>query len=135
MRAGEVRSLNGAPDTIMKSLLQNLGRAVDVTNSTLIWLRHGIFLFLGLVWVVPLFAVAVVSAFVYDLRPMLRDSVQNYVLYSLFALPPWLALCLYARFGMTIAASRIKDWMTRMPAFVGYVVLGAGGLLWLLGIL
>jgi hypothetical protein len=66
---------------------------------------------------------------------MLRDSVQDYVFYSLFALPPWLALCLYAQFGMTIAASQIKDWMKRMPVFVGYVVLGAGGLLWLLGIL
>jgi hypothetical protein len=135
MRAGEVRALNGAPDTVMKSLLQNLGRAVDVTNSTLSWLRHGILLYLGLVWVVPLFVVTVVSAFAYDLRPMLRDSVQDYVFYSLFALPPWLALCLYAQFGMTIAASQIKDWMKRMPVFVGYVVLGAGGLLWLLGIL
>jgi hypothetical protein len=35
------------------------------------------------------------------------------VIHVLFALPPRLALCLYAQFGMTIAASKIKDWMKR----------------------
>jgi hypothetical protein len=52
-----------------------------------------------------------------------------------FAPPPRLALCLYAQFGMTIAASQIKDRMKRTPVFIGYVVLGAGGLVLLFGIL
>ena len=38
-------------------------------------------------------------------------------------------------FGMTRQAQRINDWMGRMPAYLGYVLLGVGGLLWLFGII
>jgi len=37
--------------------------------------------------------------------------------------------------GTTAVARRIKSWMERMPASVGYVLLGIGGLFWLLGVL
>lgn len=56
-------------------------------------------------------------------------------LYSLGALPLWFGLCLYAEFAGTATAHRIKQWMGRMPAYVGYVLLSVGGLLWLLGII
>ena len=72
----------------------------------------------------------IISAFIYDLRP---DSARPY--YNLVGLPLRFGVGLYAEFGPTSAPRRIKDWMGRMPAYVGYVLLGVGGLLWLFGII
>jgi hypothetical protein len=49
--------------------------------------------------------------------------------------PRWIGVCLYAQFTAKSAARRISHWMWRMPTCVGYVLLGVGGLLWLLGII
>jgi hypothetical protein len=57
------------------------------------------------------------------------------VLYTLLGLPLWIGVCLYAQFGATTTGRRISHWMGRMPAYVGYVLLGVGGLFWLLGII
>ena len=84
-------------------------------------------------WLLPLIVLVVV--FIDDLRPILRSRIEGVLLYGLLGLPLWLGLCLYAEFGNTPVARRIKDWMGRMPTYVGYVLLGVGGLLWLLGII
>jgi hypothetical protein len=119
----------------MNSLLKHLGWAADKAISVVLWLHHSVMLFLGLFWLMPLIALVVVSAFIYDLRPLPRESVQELALYGLLGLPPWFGLCLYAEFGMTRQAQRINDWMGRMPAYLGYVLLGVGGLLWQFGII
>jgi len=119
----------------MRSLLQHLGRATDRALSAVIWLHDSVMLFICLFWLLPLIAVVVISAFIFDLRPLLRDRVQEAFLYSLLGLPLWIGVCLYAQFATTSASLRIRDWMKRMPAYVGYVLLGVGGLLWLLGII
>ena len=118
----------------MKAPLQRLVRIADQGISVLMWLHGSIMLFICVFWLLPLIALVVVSAFIYDLRPILRSHMDGIFLYSLLALPLWLGLCLYAEFGKSPAAQRIKAWMGRMPAYVGYVLLGVGGLLWLLGI-
>jgi hypothetical protein len=61
--------------------------------------------------------------------------MQEVLLYGLLALPLWIGVCLYAQFAATSASHRIRHWIGRMPAYVGYVLLGVGGLLWLLGII
>ena len=119
----------------MRALLRRLGRIADQGISVLMWLHHSMMLFICVFWLLPLIALVVVSAFIYDLRPILRSRIEGVFLYSLLALPLWLDLCLYAEFGKSPAAHRIKAWMGRMPAYVGYVLLGVGGLLWLLDII
>ena len=119
----------------MRSLLQRLSWTADRALSAIIWLHDSVMLFICLFWLLPLFVLVVISAFIYDLRPLLRDRMQEVFLYGLLGLPLWIGVCLYAQFAATSASLCIRDWMTRMPAYVGYVVLGVGGLLWLLGII
>jgi hypothetical protein len=120
----------------MRSLLQRLGRAADRTLSAVIWLHDSVMLFISLFWLLPLIVLVVISAFIYDLRPLLRDHMQEALLYSLLlGLPLWIGVCFYALFAATSASHRIRDLMGRMPAYVGYVLLSVGGLLWLLGII
>ena len=119
----------------MRSLLQRLGWAADRALSAVIWLHDSVMLFICLFWLLPLIVLVVISAFIFDLRPLLRDRMQEVFLYSLLGLPLWIGVCLYAQFAATSASHRIRDWMGRMPAYVGYVLLGVGGLLWLLGII
>jgi hypothetical protein len=119
----------------MRSLLQRLSWAADRALSAAIWLHDSVMLFICLFWLLPLIALVVISAFIFDLRPLLRDRMHEAFLYSLLGLPLWIGVCLYAQFAATPASHRIRDWMGRMPAYVGYVLLGVGGLLWLLGII
>ena len=119
----------------MRSLLKRLSWAADRALSAVIWLHDSVMLFICLFWLLPLIVLVVISAFIFDLRPLLRDRLQEVFLYSLLGLPLWIGVCLYAQFAATSASHSIKDWMGRMPAYVGYVVLGVGGLLWLLGII
>ena len=119
----------------MKALLQRLGVMADKAISVIAWLHDRIMLFICVFWLLPLIALVVISAFIYDLRPLLRSRIEAVFLYSLVALPVWFGLCPYAEFGGTHAAHRIKGWMGRMPVYVGYVLLGVDGLLWLLGII
>ena len=56
-------------------------------------------------------------------------------LYTLLGCPLWISVCLYAQFAGTPTDRRISHLMGRIPAYVGYVLLGVGGLLWLLGII
>jgi hypothetical protein len=92
-------------------------------------------LFICLFWLLPLIAAVVISVLFYDLRPLLRDRPETIFLYGLVALPPWLALCVYAEHADSNAANGLKAWMARMPVYVGYVVLGVGGALWLFGVI
>jgi hypothetical protein len=119
----------------VRSLLRRLGPLVDKALDAVVWLHDRIMLFVCLFWLLPLIALVVVSAFVYDLRPLLRGSIQGLALYSLVGLPLWFGLCLYAEFTATPAAHRIQHLLGRLPVYVGYVLLGVGGLLWLLGII
>jgi len=119
----------------MKILLQRLGAMGDKAISMIAWLHDSIMLFICVFWLLPLIALVVISAFIYDLRPLLRSRIETVFLYSLVALPLWFGLGLFAEFAGTQAAHRIKGWMGRMPVYVGYVLLGVGGLLWLLGII
>jgi len=119
----------------MTSPLLRLGLVADKSMSVLAWLHDSIILFLRLFWLLPLIALVVISAFTFGLRPLLRSRIEAVFLYSLVALPLWFGLCLFAEFVGTQAAHRIKGWMGRMPVYVGYVLLGVGGLLWLLGII
>ena len=92
-------------------------------------------LFICVFWLLPLIAAVVISVLFYDLRPLLRDRLEAIFLYGLIALPPWLALCVYADYANSTTALRLKAWMARMPIYVGYVVLGVGGALWLFGVI
>jgi hypothetical protein len=119
----------------MKSLLQRVGWFADKALSAVIWLHNSVMLFICLFWLLPLIVLLIVSAFIYDLRPILRDRMQEVFLYTLLGLPLWIGVCVYAQYAATSTARRINHWMGRMPAYVGYVLLGVGGLLWLLGII
>ncbi len=119
----------------MRSLLQRLSWAADRALSVVIWLHDSVMLFICLFWLLPLIVLVVISAFIYDLRPLLRDRIQEVFLYCLLGLSLWIGVCFYAQFAATPASHRMRDWMGRMPAYVGYVLLSAGGLLWLLGII
>ena len=119
----------------MKSLLQRVGWVTDKALSVVIWLHDSAMLFVCLFWLLPLIVLVVVSAFIYDLRPVLRERIQEVFLYTLLGLPLWIGVCLYAQFAATSTARGISHWMGRMPAYVGCVLLGVGGLLWLLGII
>jgi hypothetical protein len=103
--------------------------------SAVIWPHDSVMLFICLFWLLPLIVLVVISAFIYDLRPVLRGRMQEAFLYGFLGLPLWIGVCLYAQFAATSASHRIRDWMGRMPAYVGYVLLGVGGLLWLFGII
>ena len=117
----------------MKSLLQRVGWVADKALSVVIWLHDSVMLFICLFWLLPLIVLVVVSAFIYDLRPVLRDRMQEVFI------PSWGSRldrrCAHVQFAATSTARRISHWMGRMPAYVGYVLLGVGGLLWLLGII
>jgi hypothetical protein len=119
----------------MNAWLRRLGGIADKAVSVLVWLHDSIMLFVCLFWLLPLLALVVISAFVYDLRPLLRDRMQGIFLYTLLGLPLWFCVCLYAELAATSASRRVKAWMGRLPVYVGYVLLSAGGLLWLLGII
>jgi hypothetical protein len=119
----------------MTSPLRRLGALADKALSVVIWLHDGIMLFICLFWLLPLIALVVTSVSVYDLRPLLRGKIDMIFLDGLIALPAWLALCLYAERANTMTAYRLKAWMARMPVHIGYVVLGVGGVLWLLGVI
>jgi hypothetical protein len=119
----------------MRSVLHRLSLAADRALSAVIWLHDSVMLFVCLFWLLPLIVLVVISSFIFDLRPILRDRMQEAFLYSLLGLPLWIGVWLYAQFAATSASLRIRDWMGRMPAYVGYVLLGVGGLLWLLGII
>src|SRR6476620_889972 len=67
----------------MRSLLQRLGRATDRALSAVIWLHDSVMLFICLFWLLPLIVLVVISAFIFDLRPILRDRMQEVFLYSL----------------------------------------------------
>jgi hypothetical protein len=117
----------------MNAWLRRLGGIADKAISVLVWLHESIMLFLCLFWLLPLLVLVVISAFIYDLRPLLR--VHAVLLYSLLGLPLWFGVCLYAEVAATAMSRRIKEWMGRLPVYVGYVLLSVGGLLWLLGII
>ncbi len=117
----------------MRSLLHRLSLAADRALSAVIWLHDSVMLFICLFWLLPLIVLVVISAFIYDLRPLRSDRMQEVLLYGLVGLPLWIGVCFYAQFAATSASHRIRDWMRRMPAYVGYVLLRVGGLLWLLG--
>ena len=112
-----------------------MGWVPDKALSVVIWLHDSVMLFICLFGLLPLIVLVVISAFIYDLRPLLRDRMQEVFLYCLVGLPLWIGVCLYAQFAATSTARSISHWMGRMPAYVGYVLLGVGGLLWLLGII
>ena len=107
----------------------------DKVLTAVISLHDSIMLFICLFWLLPLIAAVVISVLVYDLRPLLRDKIEAIFLYGFIAVPPWLALCVYAEHANSKTAHRLKAWMARMPVYVGYVVLGVGGALWLFGVL
>jgi len=113
----------------MRSLLQRLSWAADKALSVVIWLHDSVMLFICLFWLLPLIVLVVISAFIYEIRPILRDRMQEVFFYSLLGLPVWIRRLLYAQFPEHQGLGR------RMPAYVGYVLLGVGGLLWLLGII
>lgn len=119
----------------MTSLLRRLGALADKALSVVIWLHDSIMLFICLFWLLPLIAVVVVSVSVYDLRPLLRGKINAIFLYGLIGLPVWLALCHYAERANTMTAYRLNAWMGRMSVYIGYVVLGVGGALWLFGVI
>ena len=119
----------------MKVLLRRVGALTDKALSGVIWLHDSIMLFICLFWLLPLIAAVVISVLFYDLRPLLRGKIETIFLYGLIGLPPWLALCLYAERANSQLAHRLKGWMARMPVYVGYVVLGVGGALWLFGVI
>jgi hypothetical protein len=119
----------------MNALFRRLGPLADKALSVVIWLHDSIMLFICIFWLLPLIALVVISVFLYDLRPLLRERIDTIFLYGLIALPPWLVLCLYAELAITPAADRMKAWMRRLPVYIGYVVLGVGGVLWLLGVI
>jgi hypothetical protein len=119
----------------MRSLLQRLSWVADRALSVVIWLHDSVMLFICLFWLLPLIVLVVISAFIYDLRPIPRDRMQEVFLYGLLVLPLWMGVCLYAQFAAASASHRIRHWIGRMSAYVGYVLLGVGGLLWLLGII
>ena len=52
---------------------------------------------------------------------------------TILTTPGLIGVCLYAQFAATSTARRISHWMGRMPACVGAVLLGFGGLFWVLG--
>jgi hypothetical protein len=128
-----MRSKGSDPRAAMKVIIRRLGALVDKAFEAIIRLHDGIMPFICLFWLLPLIAAVVISVLVYDLRPLLRDKLETILLYGLVALPPWLALCLCAEQVNSATARRLKAWMARMPVYVGYVVLGVGGVLWLFG--
>lgn len=84
----------------MRSLLQRLGWAADRALSAVIWPHDSVMLFICLFWLLPLIVLVVISAFIFDLRPILRDRMQEVFLYSLLlGLPLWIGVCLYAQFA------------------------------------
>ncbi len=120
----------------MKSWLRRGGGIADKGISALAWLHDdSIMLFLCLFWLLPLIVVVMISAFIYDLGPVLHDRIHEVFLYSLLGLPLCFGVCLYTEFAATKASQRIRDRMGRMPVYVGYVLLGVGDLLWMLGII
>jgi hypothetical protein len=117
----------------MRALFRRAGAGGDRVLNAVLWLHDGIMLFVCLFWLLPLFAAVLLSVFVYDLRPLLHGRLETYLLYGLIALPPWLLLCVYAVHTNSKTAHHLKAWMTRVPVYAGYVVLGVGGALWLFG--
>jgi hypothetical protein len=119
----------------MRAIIPRLGALADKALNAVIWLHDGIMLFICLFWLLPLIAAVVISVLVYDLRPLLRDRLEMIFLCGFIAFPAWLALYVYAEHASSKTAHRLKAWMARMPVYVGYVVFGVGGTLWLLGVI
>lgn len=92
----------------MRSLLQHLSWVADRALSVVIWLHGSVMLFICLFWLLPLIVLVVISAFIYDLRPIPRDRMQEVSLYGLLVLPLWIGVCLYAQFAATSASHRIR---------------------------
>ena len=57
----------------MRPLLQRVGWVADKALSVVIWLHDSVMLFVCLFCLLPSIVLVVISAFIYDLRPVLRD--------------------------------------------------------------
>lgn len=115
----------------IRTVLKIGDRAIDV----ILWLQHVVMLYLALAWLVPLFAAVLISVLWFDLRPLLRGHVDTLFLYAMIGFPLWFAVCLWAEFTPHPAADRFKEFKEQAPAWVGYMVLGLGGLFWLFGVI
>lgn len=118
----------------MNSVFRRLVVLVDKGLSVVIWLHNSIMLFVCLFGLLPLIALFVFSALFFDLRHLLRGKNEQIFLSGLVALPPWLAVCLYAELANTPAADRMRVWMGRIPVYTGCALFGVGAALWLLGV-
>jgi len=115
----------------LKSSLRKLDRALDVLK----WLHDCSLLYIAIFWLLPLLGLVFFSWLIADLRPILRGRLDEVLLYSLFGLPFWLSVCLYAEFSMRVRAQRLKRRLKNAPVTVGYLFLGGAGLLWLFGVI
>ena len=118
----------------MKRFFKVLITIGDKLLDVIIWLHDAIMLYISITWLMPLFAAILFSWLIFDLRPLAKGHSTDIFLYSLLGFPLWLRLCLYAEFASTPLADRIKRWLQAAPAFVGFVVLGLGGVFWLFGV-
>ena len=117
----------------MMRLLKSCWLVIEKAMTAVLWLHDSIMLYLALFWLMPLIALVMVSVFIYDLRPLMRDQIGT--LYSMLGLPPWLGFCLYTELHPGPTTRQIKHWMRRAPIYIGFILLSAGGLLWLLGVI
>lgn len=121
-------------DVSLRRKIQKFLKIGDKAIDVIIWLEHVVMLYLALAWLVPLFAAVLISVLWIDLRPLLRGHVDSLFLYAMIGFPLWFAVCLWAEFTAHPAAARFKDFKEQAPAWVGYMVLGLGGLFWLFGV-
>lgn len=116
-------------------MLSRLLRIADKCIDVVIWLHDNVMLYIAVVWLMPLFAVIMIHVLGLDLRPVLRDRLDDLFVYALVGCPFWLGFSLFAEFSGSAWAARLKYWQAKAPAYVGYVVLGLGGLFWMFGVI
>ena len=119
----------------MKRFLERIWPVLDRGIDVLLWLQHAVFLYVLVVWLMPLLAMIGFSMLFFDLKPYLRAAITEdaLVFYGLAGLPFWTTACLYATFGQSVLAARLRMIWERGPVVTGTALLVFGGLLYLMG--
>ena len=116
----------------MQQLLAKLGRAADLVLDRIIWLIERTKLFVALMLVVPLLAVAVTTLF-YDVRAWVRPAIAPWGYATAVLVPAWIAFCILIERSTTPRALRLRRSIRQAPLYIAGAILVTGLLLLLFG--